>query len=74
MDRTQPELHSDLREILGFLTSITGRILQVSDRKAGVVMGVATNTLMGSAFVTSVMGAVGSLGTAGTGAAIAGLS
>lgn len=48
--------------------------MQVSDRKAGVVMGVATNTFMGSAFVTSVTGAVGSLGTAGTGAAIAGLS
>lgn len=74
MDRTQPEFHRDLGKILDFLTSITGRILQVSDRKAGVVMGVATKTLMGSAFVTSVTGAVGSLGTAGTGAAIAGLS
>ena len=74
MDRTQLELHRDLKEILGFLTSITGRILQVSDRKAGVVMGVATKTLMGSAFVTSVTGTVGSLGTAGTGVAIAGLS
>lgn len=74
MNITQPELHRDLGKILGFLTSITGRILQVSDRKAGVVMGVATKTLMGSAFVTSVTSAVGSFGAAGTGAAIAGLS
>ena len=74
MDRTQAELRRDIGKLLSFLTSITGRILQVSDRKAGVVMGVATKTLMGSAFVTTVTGAVGSLGTAGTGAAIAGLS
>ena len=74
MDRTQLEHRKSLARLLALLTSVTGRILQVSDRKAGVVMGVATKTLVGSAFVTTVTGAVGSLGTAGTGAAIAGLS
>lgn len=56
------------------LTAITGRILQVSDRKAGVVMGVATKAVRGSAFATSVTGTVGALGTASTGTAIAGLA
>src|SRR6056297_2691719 len=62
-----------LRSISSFLTAIAARILQVSDRKASVALGAATNALAGSAFATAVMGAVGSLGTAGTGAAIAGL-
>lgn len=74
MDKTHANTRKDLKKILGFLTSITGRILQVSNRKASVVMGVTTKTLMGSAFATTVTGTVGSLGTAGTGAAIAGLS
>jgi len=74
MPRTQIDIYKDLARLLDSLTSITGRMLQISDRKAGVVMGVATKTLMGSAFVTTVTGTVGSLGTAGTGAAIAGLS
>jgi hypothetical protein len=74
MDRTQTDICKDLARLLGFLTSITGRILQVSDRKASVVMGVTSNAIAGSAFATAVMGTVGSLGTAGTGAAIAGLT
>lgn len=64
----------DLQNASDLLTAITGRILQVSDRKAGVVMGVTTKVLTGSAFAYVVTGAIGSLGTAGTGAAIAGLS
>lgn len=64
----------DLARAQSLLTAITGRILQVSDRKAGVVMGVATKAVMGSAFATSVTGAVGALGTASTGTAIAGLA
>ena len=65
---------TDLQNASDLLTAITGRILQISDQKAGVVMGVTTKVLTGSAFATAVTGAVGSLGTAGTGAAIAGLS
>ncbi|WP_299845288.1 hypothetical protein [uncultured Jannaschia sp.] len=46
----------------------------MSDRKASVVMGVASNTVIGSTFVASVTGAIGTLGTASTGTAIAGLA
>ncbi|MDE0588572.1 hypothetical protein OU789_01390 [Halocynthiibacter sp. C4] len=66
-------LDPDLKLISSLLTSIAARILQVSDKKASVALGAATNALAGSAFVAAVTGAVGSVGTAGTGAAIAGL-
>ncbi|MGI9367821.1 MAG: hypothetical protein ACR2O2_03195 [Ruegeria sp.] len=56
------------------LTAIVARILQVSDAKGSVALGAATNALASSAFASTVMGAVGSLGTAGTGVALAGLS
>lgn len=74
MNKSHPDIRDDLKTTLGFLMSITARILQVSDRKASVVMGVASNTIVGSAFLSTIMGTVGTLGTAGTGAAIAGLS
>lgn len=74
MNKSHLDTRKDLTTALGFLTSITARILQVSDRKASVVMGVASNTIVGSAFLSTIMGTVGTLGTAGTGAAIAGLS
>lgn len=45
----------------------------MSDKKASVALGAATNALTGSAFVTAIMGGVGSLGVAGNGTAIAGL-
>jgi hypothetical protein len=64
----------ELSSILDLLTSIAGRILQMSDRKASVALGAATNTVFGSAFVASVFGTIGSLGAASTGTAIAGLS
>lgn len=64
----------DLRDAHSFLTSITGRILQVSDRKASVALGAATNAVVGASFASAVTGAVGSLAYASTGAAIAGLS
>lgn len=73
MNKSQLDTRKDLSTALGFLTSITARILQVSDRKASVVMGVASNTIVGSAFLSTIMGTVGSLGTASTGAALAGL-
>lgn len=65
---------STLDAVSSLLTSIAARILQVSDKKASVALGAATNALTGSAFAGALMGTVGSLGTAGTGAAIAGLS
>ncbi len=65
--------HRELRNTLSLLTSITGRILQITDRKAGVALGAATNAFVGYSFVATSMAAVGSLGTASTGAAIAGL-
>ncbi len=48
--------------------------MQVSDRKASVAMGAATKTMAGAAVVSTVMGAVGTFGTASTGTAIAGLA
>ncbi|MEH6738202.1 MAG: hypothetical protein V7695_06630 [Sulfitobacter sp.] len=74
MNKSYLDKRKDLAMALGFLSSITARILQVSDRKASVVMGVASNTIVGTAFLSTVMGSVGSLGTASTGAALAGLS
>ena len=74
MDDPSPDITRDLARALDLLTSISGRILQVSDRKAGVVMGVATKAVLGSAFATSVTGTIGALGTASTGTAIAGLA
>lgn len=74
MENSDSNVRSDLEGLCDFLTAISARILQVTDRKAGAAMGAATNATIGSAFATTVMGAVGSLGTAGTGAAIAGLS
>ena len=63
----------DLKSTSNLLTSIAARILQVSDRKASVALGAATNAIAGSAFATAVMGSVSSLGVSGTGTAIAGL-
>jgi hypothetical protein len=62
-----------LNDMEAFLTAICGRILQVSDRKASVALGVATSTVVGTGFVASVMGAVGAVGSASTGTAIVGL-
>lgn len=64
----------ELKNVQELVTAVAGRILQVSDRKAGVALGAATNALVGSSLAASTMAAVASLGTAGTGAAIAGLS
>ncbi|WP_139214945.1 hypothetical protein [Palleronia marisminoris] len=74
MDNPDLDTRRDLERVADFLVAISARLLQVSDRKAGVAMGVATNAVVGSAFAASITGIVGSLGTAGTGAAIAGLS
>lgn len=74
MIETDADARQDLARLNGFLTSISARILQVSDHKASVAMGVASNAAVGSAFATSVTGLVGSFGYAGTGAALAGLS
>ncbi len=63
-----------LREFRNYLTSITGRILQESDLRASVVLGAATKTVVGSSVASAAMGAVGALGTASTGTAIAGLA
>ncbi len=56
------------------LTLIAARIQQLPNRKASVVTGVATSTLTSTAFYATLTGSVGALGTASTGAAIAGLS
>lgn len=74
MEKADINARRDLKKLSEFLTSISARILQVSNRKASVAMGAATNAAVGSAFVASVTGVVGSLGSAGTGTAIAGLS
>lgn len=63
-----------LTNALGLLTSISGRIFQVSDRKAGVALGAASKALVGAAFASAVMGAIGTFGTASTTTAIATLS
>lgn len=62
-----------LSNILDLLTSMTGRMLQVSDRKAAAALGAATNAIVGTTFATATMSVIGSLGTASTGTAIAGL-
>ena len=64
----------ELSHVLGALTSMAGRILQTSDRRAAVVLGTSTKVVVGSAVAASATGIIGSLGTASTGAAIAGLS
>ncbi len=63
-----------LREIRSFLTAITGRILQLSDHKAGVALGAATSTLAGTTAASTIMGIVGTLGSASTGTALASLA
>ena len=52
---------------------MTGRILQVSNRKANVMLGVAAHGLFGSTLSSTIAGAVGAFGSAATGTAIAGL-
>lgn len=74
MEEADLNARRDLRNLSDFLTSISARILQVSNRKASVAMGAATNVAVGSVFAASVTGIVGALGSAGTGVAIAGLS
>ena len=64
----------ELSHVLSALTSMAGRILQTSDRRAAVVLGTSTKVVVGSAVAASATGIIGSLGTASTGAAIAGLS
>ena len=66
--------HRLLTQTLSLFTAITGRIMQISDRKASVAMGAATKTVIGASVASTVMGAVGSLGTASTGAALTGLA
>lgn len=64
----------ELSIILSSLTAIAGRILQTSDRKAAVVLGTSTKVVVGTAAAAAATGIVGSVGTASTGVAIAGLS
>lgn len=64
----------ELSIILSSLTAIAGRILQTSDRKAAVVLGTGTKVVVGTAAAAAATGIVGSVGTASTGVAIAGLS
>lgn len=64
--------HLDI--IKGHLTGIASDILQTSDRKARVALGTATKAIAGTGFASTVLGAVGALGTASTGTAIAGLA
>ena len=45
---------TDLKSISSLLTSIAARILQVSDKKASLALGAATNAIAGSAFVAAV--------------------
>ena len=66
--------HSRLIDVQNFMTAITGRIMQVSDRKASVALGAATKTAIGASFAALVMGFVGVIGNAGTGTAIASLA
>ena len=63
-----------LQEIRSFLTAITGRILQLSDHKAGVALGAATSTLAGTTAASTIMGIVGTLGSASTGTTLASLA
>jgi len=64
----------DLKRLSGLLQALSARILQITDAKARVAMGAATNVAVGSGFAASLTGLVGTFGTAGTGAVIAGLS
>ena len=66
--------HRLINDAQSLLTAISARIMQLSDAKASVAMGAATKAVVGATFASSVMGAVGALGTASTGAAIAGLA
>lgn len=68
------EVSHQLELIACALTAIAGRIMQTSDRKAAVVLGTGTKVVVGTAAAASTTGIVASLGTASTGAAIAGLS
>lgn len=63
-----------LTEIDGFLTAITGRLLQISNRKANAMLGATASGLFGSALSSTIAGAVGAFGSASTGTAIAGLA
>ena len=74
MDAERHDASENLARARTLLIGIVGRILQTSDRRAGVAMGAAAHALTGTAFAGAVTGAIGPLGTAGTGAAIAGLS
>lgn len=65
---------SHLTDAQSLLTAISGRILQVSDRRASAAMGAASKTIIATSAASAVMGAVGTFGTASTGAAIAGLA
>ncbi len=62
---------------LGHLSSVfagmVGSILQVSDRKAGIALGVGVNAAASAMAAGAATGLVGSFGTASTGTAIASL-
>ncbi len=64
----------ELTQAQKLLTSISARIMQISNRKANVAMGAATNALVGSGFASGMMALIASFGTASTGTALAGLS
>lgn len=68
------ETSRDLSVLRASLTGIAGRILQLPDRKAAVILGTGTKLVVGTAAATTATGIVGTLGTASTGAAIGGLS
>lgn len=59
-----------LMETHSLLTAVNGRIMQVSDRKAAVAMGAATKSVIGASVASTVIGAVGTFGSASTGTAI----
>lgn len=67
------EVDDILTELESYLVAITGRILQTSNRKAGIALGAATNAVTGSTVYAGIMGSIGLFGTASTGTAIAGL-
>ncbi|WP_295043015.1 hypothetical protein [uncultured Paracoccus sp.] len=73
MGKQHIETDRDIARLLVLLTAIRGRILQAPDRRTGVVLRAGTRSLASAAVGSSVMGAVGTFGVAGTGAMIAGL-
>lgn len=73
MKRLSRDTLHDLSRVLMLLKAIRDRLLQMPDRKTALVVGVGAKSLTGAAAYGSIMAGIGSFGTAGTGAAIAGL-